>query len=110
MDTTETVDEGLNVLITEDVLPAYREYVEATADLEIAEARRNRAKAKILAFHRENGVMRIKDRGYTSTWTVATRSSLLKNVIEEKFGKLPAECIRTTRYDQLKVNGALIQG
>lgn len=110
MDVTEAANEVSNVLITEDILPAYKEYVEATADLEIAEARRNRAKAKILAFHRENGVSRIKDRGYSSTWSVATRSSLLKDVIEEKFGKLPAECIKTTKYDQLKVSGALIAG
>lgn len=99
-----------NVLITEDILPAYQAYVEAQAAIEAAEAKRNAAKAKIIAFHKENGAIRIKDKGFSSTLSEGHRDTLLKDVIEAKFGKLPPECIKTTVYDQIRVSGSLING
>ena len=99
-----------NVLITEDILPAYQAYVEAQAAINAAEAKRDAAKAKIIAFHKKNGAIRIKDKGFSSTLSEGHRETLLKNVIEEKFGKLPPECIKTTVYDQVRVSGSLIAG
>lgn len=99
-----------NVLITENILPAYQAYVEAQAELAAAEEKRDKAKAKIIAFHKENGAIRIKDKGFSSTLSEGHRETLLKNVIEEKFGKLPSECIKTTVYDQIRVSGSLIAG
>lgn len=107
----KTTDNSVsNVLITEDMLPAYRAYVEAQAAIKAAEAKRDAAKARIIAFHKEHGVERIKDKGFSSTLVLASRDTLLRNVIEEKFGKLPPECIKTTTYDQIKVSGSLVNG
>lgn len=99
-----------NVLITEDILPVYQEYVAAQAAKAAAEDKINSLKAKIIAFHKENGAIRIKDKGFSSTLSEGHRETLLKNVIEEKFGKLPPECIKTTVYDQVRVSGSLIAG
>lgn len=99
-----------NVLITEDILPAYKEYVEAQAAKAAAEDKINSLKIKIIAFHKKNGVARIKDKGFSSTLSEGHREILLKDVIEEKFGKLPPECIKTTVYDQIRVSGSLING
>lgn len=97
-----------NVFITEDILPAYKEYVEAQAAIEAAEAKRNAARARILLFHKENGVDLIKDKGFCSTLSINKRTTLLKSMIEEKFGKLPAECVKTTTYETIRVSGSLI--
>jgi len=99
-----------NVLITEDILPFYKAYVEAQAEIAAAEEKRDKAKAKLIAFHKKNGVTRIKDKGFSSTLSEGHRDTLIKEVIEEKFGKLPAECIKTTVYDQIRVSGSLIAG
>ena len=99
-----------NVLITEDILPVYQQYVAAQAAKQAAEATINNLKTKIIAFHKENGAIRIKDKGFSSTLSEGHRETLLKDVIEAKFGKLPPECIKTTVYDQIRVSGSLIAG
>lgn len=99
-----------DVLITEDILPVYQEYVAAQAAKAAAENKINSLKNKIIAFHKKNGVARIKDKGFSSTLSEGHRETLLKDVIEEKFGKLPPECIKTTVYDQIRVSGSLING
>lgn len=109
--TTKPADTSVsNVLITEELLPAYKAYVEATAAIKAAEEARDKAKAAIIKFHKDNGVVRIKDKGFSSTLSEGHRETLLKNVIEEKFGKLPPECIRLTIYDSIKVSGELVNG
>lgn len=106
-----TDTEVSSVLITEEMLPAYQAYVEAQAAIKAAEAKRDAAKAKIIAFHKENGVARIKDKGFSSTLALASRDTLLRDPIEKLLGKpLPPECVKTTTYDQIKVSGELIAG
>ena len=97
-----------NVLITEELLPIYKEFVEAQRAKAAAEDTINRLKGKIIAFHKEHGVARIKDKGFSSTLSEGHRDTLLQDVIEAKFGKLPPECIKTTVYDQIRVSGSLI--
>ena len=99
-----------NVLITEDMLPAYQAYVEAQAAIKEAEAKRDAAKAKIIAFHKENGAARIKDKGFSSTLALAERETLIRDVIEAKFGKLPPECIKTTKYEQIRIGTVVLNG
>ena len=98
-----------NVLITEELLPIYQQYVAAQAAKKAAEDTINDLKSKIIAFHKDNGVARIKDKGFCSTLSEGTRETLLKDVIEAKFGKLPPECVRTTVYDSIRVSGSLIE-
>lgn len=106
-----TDNQPSSVLITEDMLPVYQAYVEAQAALKEAEAKRDAAKAKIIAFHKKNSAARIQDKGFSSTLALASRDTLLRDPIEKLLGKaLPAECIKTTTYDQLKVSGQLING
>lgn len=97
-----------NVLITEELLPIYKEYVEAQQAKAAAEDTINRLKGKIIEFHKTNGVARIQDKGFSSSLSEGHRDTLLKDVIEAKFGKLPPECIKTTVYDQIRVSGSLI--
>ena len=99
-----------NVLITEDLLPIYKEYVEAQQAEDAAEDAINRLKGKIIEFHKTNGVARIQDKGFSSTLSEGKRETLIRDVIEAKFGKLPPECIKTTVYDQIRVSGSLIAG
>lgn len=99
-----------NVLITEDILPVYQEYVAAQAAKAAAEDKINSLKDKIIEFHKTNGVARIKDKGFSSTLSEGKRETLIRDVIEAKFGKLPPECIKTTVYDQIRVSGSLIAG
>ena len=97
-----------NVLITEELLPVYQQYGAAQAAKAAAEKTINNLKSKIIAFHKKNGVERIKDKGFSSTLSVGHRDTLLQDVIEEKFGKLPPECIKTTVYDSIRVSGSLV--
>lgn len=97
-----------SVLITEDILPAYRAYVEARNQISEAEMVLEKAKKAIIEFHKTNGVDRIKDKGFSSTLSEGHRETLLKEVIESKFGKLPPECSRITIYDSIRVSGSLI--
>lgn len=97
-----------NVLITEELLPIYQQYVAAQSAKAAAEKTINNLKTKIIAFHKKNGVERINDKGFSSTLSVGHRDTLLKDVIEEKFGKLPPECIKTTVYDSIRVSGSLV--
>jgi hypothetical protein len=97
-----------DVVITEELLPIYQQYVEAQKAKAAAEKTIDKLKTKIIAFHKEHGVARIKDKGFSSTLSEGCRETLLKDVIESKFGKLPPECIRTTIYDSIRVSGSLI--
>ena len=106
---TKSADTSVsNVLITEELLPIYQQYVAAQNAKAAAEKTIDSLKSKIIAFHKTNGVERIKDKGFCSTLSVGHRDTLLKDVIEEKFGKLPPECIKTTVYDSIRVSGSLV--
>ena len=83
-----------NVLITEDMLPVYQAYAEAQEAIKEAEAKRDAAKAKIISFHKKNGAIRIKDKGFSSTLSEGHRETLRKDVIEEKFD-IPYLCLFT---------------
>ena len=98
------------MMLTEEILPAYTAYLDAKAKMDEAKKIMDTAKAKIIKFHKDNGIYSIKDRGLTSTLVEGCRETLLKDVIEEKFGKLPPECIKTTNYETLRISGSLING
>lgn len=93
-----------NVLITEDILPAYKDYVEAVAAIDAAKAKRDAAKRRIILFHKDMGVAQIKDKGFSSTLSESKRVTLLKGKIEAKFGKLPEECMRKTVYETVRIS------
>ena len=91
------------VLLTEETIPAYKEYLDLTAQIKALNEQLKKAKSKILALHQASGVDKISDKGYNSTLVHATRESLVREAIEAKFGPLPPDCIKSTSYDQLKV-------
>ena len=97
-------------IITESVLPAYEEYVKLSAEKKALEKRLEEAKAKIIQFHKDNGLDKIVDRGYVSTLSHGERVTLLRDVIEEKFGKLPPECMKTTAYESIRIGTVQLNG
>ena len=99
-----------NVLITEAVLPAYQEYVKLDAEKKALEAKLKDLKAKIIQFHKDTGAVKINDKGFCSTLVDGSRETLLRDVIEEKFGKLPPECIKTTKYEQIRIGTVVLNG
>lgn len=100
----------MNTIITEAVLPVYKEYVKLDAEKKALENKLKKLKAAILKFHKDTGTDKINDKGFCSTLINGSRETLLKDVIEEKFGKLPPECIKTTTYEQLRVGTSVLNG
>lgn len=90
-------------IINESILPAYNEYAAIRAEMAALQKKMDAAKAKIIEFHKANGEAKLIGNGFMSTLVEAKRITLLKDVIEEKFGALPPECMKTTSYETLKV-------
>ena len=99
----------MNTIITEAVLPTYQEYIKLETEKKALEAKLKDLKAKIIAYHKETGADKINDKGFCSALVNGSRETLLRDVIEEKFGKLPPECIKTTKYEQIRI-GTVLNG
>lgn len=95
------------ILITESILPVYEEFVKLDNEKKALESKLKDLKTKIIAFHKETGVDKINDKGFCSTLINGSRDTLLRDVIESKFGKLPPECIKTTKYEQIRIGTTL---
>lgn len=96
------------MMLTEEILPAYTAYLDAKSKMDEAKKIMDEAKAKIIKFHKDSGIYSIKDRGLTSTLAEGQRTTLIQSVIEEKFGPLPPECMKTTTYETLRISGKLL--
>lgn len=90
-------------LITESILPTYNEYATLRSEMAELQKKMDAVKAKIIEFHKVNGEAKLAGNGFMSTLVEAKRVTLLKDVIEEKFGTLPPECMKMTSYETLKV-------
>lgn len=97
--------------ITEDTLPAYKEYLELDKQIKVLTARKEVAKKKIRALHDKLGLDEIVDAGFKSLISKAERMTLISEEIEKELGKpIPEHCKKVTPYERLLVTAQVIAG
>ena len=97
-----------NIKLTDEIANEYKIYLLAAAKADAAKKEMDKAKAKIIKFHRDHGAIKIDDRGFKSTLSVGTRETLIKEAIEKLFGKIPDSCKKTTVYDSIRISGTVV--